>query len=304
MLIRKICTNTCAKFVVLQYNNLMLNLAWCTDIHLDFLENDTPKFIKFCESLKNSNSDAILITGDISHKSSLIFQLSALEKIVQKQIYLVLGNHHFYGGSTEIVRNEMNTLCGISSYLKYLSGVAYIPLTPKTALVGHDGWYDAGYGNVGETPFIMNDWIKIFDFASHGVVNPISIRMGGYPNHHKIIEVSRRLAHAGVLHIMKGIKAASKYHNHIIVATHFPPFEEVCLHNGKASSPGSLPWYSSKMMGDMLRQAASFYPQITFDVYSGHSHGKADAIISQNLSCHVGGAEYNQPQLQNVIVVQ
>ncbi len=278
---------------------LMINLAWCTDTHLDFLEQNPEKFIKFCESLRDVRSDGILLTGDISDKKNLVYQLSALERIVQKPVYFVLGNHDFYGASVQTTRKEMNDLCGMSQFMKYLSGVSYIPLTPSTALIGHDGWYDAGYGDIRRTSIIMNDWLKIEDFARHHVVMPYVM-----PNFKRIIEICQRLAYEGVIHIMNGIKAAAKYHKHILIATHFPPFDEANVHNGRPAAPGYKPWYSSKMMGDMLRQAATHYPDVKFDVYAGHSHGKVDVDISHNLSCHVGGAEYNHPQLQNVIVVQ
>jgi len=274
----------------------MPRIAWCTDIHLDFLNDNPEKLIKFCESLAKQPCEGILITGDISNKNNLVYQLSVMERIVQRPLYFVLGNHDFYGGSIEGVREEMNNVCGMSQYMKYLSGVPYVVLSPTTALVGHDGWYDAGYGDVGQTSFIMNDWLKIADFARERLVSPYMI-----PNYGRIVEIARNLARVGVNHVMKGIKAAAKYHKHIIIATHFPPFDECNVHEGKSASPGHKPWYSSKMMGDMLRQAAAAYPSVKFEVFCGHTHGKTDAIITQNMNCHVGGSEYNNPKLQNII---
>ena len=273
----------------------MVKIAWCTDIHLDFLQDQ--KLIAFCESLGRQQSDGILITGDISNRSNLVYQLSVLERIVQRPIYFVLGNHDFYGGSIEQTRKEINKMCGMSQYMKYLSDIPYVVLSPTTALIGHDGWYDAGYGNIGETTFIMNDWLKIVEFASERVISPYMI-----PNYARIVEISRRQAQVGVMHVMRGIKTAAKYHNHIIIATHFPPFDECNVYNGKAATPGYKPWYSSKMMGDMLLQASNAYPNIKFEIFAGHTHGKVDVNISSNMNCHVGGSEYNNPQLQNMVI--
>ena len=59
-----------------------------------------------------------------------------------------------------------------------------------------------------------------------------------------------------------------------------------------------MPWFTSKMMGDMLMDASKAFPQHTFTVFCGHTHGKFDGKITDNLSVHVGGAEYNKPGLQ------
>lgn len=37
----------------------------------------------------------------------------------------------------------------------------------------------------------------------------------------------------------------------IIVLTHVPPFKEACLHKGKISDDDWLPYFSSKVMGDI-----------------------------------------------------
>jgi hypothetical protein len=102
---------------------------------------------------------------------------------------------------------------------------------------------------------------------------------------------------------MNGIKAAARYHTVILVATHFPPFEESHIFEGQKGDAAHQPWYTSKMMGDMLRQAAQAYPKVRFEVFAGHTHGKADLQITNNMFVHVGGAEYYQPQLQTVINV-
>lgn len=284
----------------------MTKLAWCTDVHLDFLGENINSIIKFGESLIEDNPDTILITGDISISKHLVYHLSILERVVQRPIYFVLGNHDYYGSSVAGVRKEMSGLGNVSQYLKYLPSTPYVNLSPTTALIGHDGWYDAGYGNAKKSKFVMNDWFKIHEFVDKNVIDRALMygyASAGAPNYPQIIEISKKLALEATIHVMNSIKAALRYHKVIIIATHFPPFEEAHFHNGEKASVEHLPWYTNKMMGDMLRQAAKAYPNIHFEVFAGHTHGKIDVKIDNNLFCHVGGANYNNPTLQNVIEV-
>lgn len=269
----------------------MATYAWATDIHLDFLQSDAQRIIKFAESLITSNPAGIFLTGDLSRAKSLVYHLSALEKVVQRPIYFVLGNHDYYGGSIEDVRKMMRDVAQVSPFLRYMPTMPYYALTPSTAIVGHDGWYDAFHGNWKTSQFEMNDWHAIKEFT---MVNG---------SRSTIVEYSRKLAHEGVVHVHNGIKQAVRYHNNIIIATHYPPFKEAHIFEGRIGDDGAQPWFTSKMMGDMLLDAANAFPHVKFTVLAGHTHGKADYKPASNLYVHVGAAEYNQPQLQGTIDV-
>lgn len=292
---------------VMNYSRLrkiMTNLAWATDIHLDFIDSrDQKALVQFGESLVESNPSAILLTGDISVAKSLTFHLSALERIVERPVYFVLGNHDFYHGSVAEIRKNMKELTNMSQYLRYLPTTPYVSLSPKTALIGHDGWYDAGYGDVKKTNFVMRDWTAISEFVMGGAMSAGALYGNESPNYGRVIVEARKLAHEATLHVMNGIKAAAKYHNVMIIATHFPPFQEAHIHEGRIGDAGARPWYTSKMMGDMLRQAAISFPKVRFEVFAGHTHGQYSGQIADNLFCHVGGAEYHKPRLQSLIEV-
>jgi predicted MPP superfamily phosphohydrolase len=285
----------------------MTKIAWCSDIHLDFINSDPTRLLEFGQSLIVDQPDSIMITGDVSLANTLIFHLSSLESVVKRPIFFVLGNHDFYNGTFDVVRKDMKDISNMSQYLRYLPNTPYVVLSPATALVGHDGWYDAGYGNVIDSRFIMADWIKIGDYVNERVFAADSITQDGNvvkaPDYAKIVNLSKKLAHVGVTHVANGIKAAIRYHKVILVATHFPPFAEAHLFEGRVGSDVSQPWYTSRMMGDMLRQAANAYPKVRFEVFTGHTHSKCDLQISHNLFVHVAGAEYGQPQLQSIINV-
>jgi predicted phosphohydrolase len=281
----------------------MPKIAWATDIHLDTLEKTPEKIVQFAESLIVDQPDAIVLTGDLSTYADLTYHLSIIERVVQRPVYFVLGNHDFWGGGVSDVRLEMKNLSNMSQFLRYLPNTPYVTLSPTTALVGHDCWYDAGYGSPMTSTMIMNDWIRVKDFAVELCVT-YGDTYGSYKtNKPKVIEISKKLASEGTAHIINGIKAATKYHKVIMIATHFPPFQETHLYNGKVGDAAAQPWYTNKMLGDVLRQAASQLPKVRFEVFAGHTHGKCDMQISDNLFVHVGEAEYKQPRLQNVITV-
>src|SRR5574343_2067919 len=123
----------------------MARLTWCTDVHFEFL-NDV-EVAAFAKRLAEVPSDGIVITGDISISKQLVYHLSIIERAANKRVFFVLGNHDYYGSSIEYVRKQMHELHNISQYLKYVSELGYVPLTSTTAIVGHDGWYDAAWGD-------------------------------------------------------------------------------------------------------------------------------------------------------------
>ena len=278
----------------------MTHFSWATDIHLDHL-HDEQQIIDFATSLVKDNPAGVFLTGDISIAPDLVYHLSAIERVVQRPIYFVLGNHDYYNGEIAAVRKQMHELSNMSQFLKYLPETPYVPLSPTTAVVGHDGWYDCGYGNWKTSSFLMTDWMAIKEFA------PLSggragMHSGNF-NRGSIVTLAQKLAHEACVHVQKGIQAAVRYHKTIIVLTHYPPYAQAHLHRGVPGDDNALPWYTSKLMGDLLTQAAATFPNVSFVVLSGHTHGKTTFQAAKNLVVHVGGAEYGQPQLQSLITI-
>jgi Icc protein len=269
----------------------MAKCGWATDVHLDFLRNDEKRLVAFAESLVKDNPTGILLTGDISIAKELVYHLSVIERVVQRPVYFVLGNHDYFGGSIEQVRASMRELSNASQFLRYMPVMPYLALTPSTAVVGADGWYDGLYADPIASRFVMTDWNAIHEFRE---VNG---------NRATIVEKSRKLAHESVQHVHDGIKKATRYHKNIVVLTHFPPFAEAHIYEGRRGDADAMPWFTSKIMGDMLLDASKSFPQHTFTVLCGHTHGKIDLQVTNNLRVFVGGADYNQPVLQGLIEV-
>jgi hypothetical protein len=269
----------------------MSTYAWFTDSHLDHLKDDASRLIAFGQSLVKDNPTGIFCSGDLTVSRKLIYHLSALERITQRPFYFVLGNHDYYGGQIESVRQGMRYLSTSSQHLRYMPTTPYVSLSSNTALIGHDCWYDAMYGDWKTSNCYMNDWTEIVDFQ---LVNGAKST---------IVARARELAHAGVEHIQNGIKGAVKYHKSIIVLTHYVPFEAAHTFEGKLADKSYAPFYTCKMLGDMLIDAAKAYPNVNFNVLCGHTHSSWNGKITANLECHVGGTQYNDPIVNGLIEV-
>jgi len=269
------------------YHVGMAKYSWATDVHLDFLPDE--RVVQFADTLIRDNPTGIFLSGDISNSKRLITHLSMLDAAAHRPIYFVLGNHDYYGSSIEQVRKQMHELSNISPFLRYVPTSPYSVLTPSTALVGADGWYDALLGDVASSTFGLADWTAIREFVD------VNGSKAG------IVTLARKLAHESVLHVHNGIKSATRYHKNIIVLTHVPPFPESHVHQGKQGDNNAMPWFTSKFLGDLLLQASEAYPKINFTVLCGHTHGRWVGQIKPNLVVRVGGAEYNKPEVQQLI---
>src|SRR6478736_1682192 len=278
----------------------MAKYAWCTDIHLDHI--DDPQIVRFAESLIVTEPAGVFITGDISDAKHIVYHLSVIERVVQRPVFFVLGNHDYYGGDFETTRKTMKELTNMSQFLKYLPLLPYVPLTPTTAVVGHDGWYDALNGNP-KSRFMMNDWYAIKEFVPFSGGPGFYRTKGELKARDGMISLARKLAHDATLHVQNGIKAAARTHKNVIVLTHFPPFAEAHMYEGKVGDDEAQPWFTSKMMGDMLRDAAWAYPNVNFRVLAGHTHGQYEGRILPNLHVNVGGADYGKPTLAGLVEV-
>jgi len=275
-----------------------MRLAWATDIHLDFITNPddiagSAKNLDIFCSLFKDNPEALILSGDISLADSLKNHLLALESRLQIPIYFVLGNHDFWGGGFDKTRRNMSDLMNSSAYLKYLSAIPYVPLTSNIAMIGHDGWYDGFNGEPKASGFLMNDWLRIADFTMAGSVTFYSNTQK--VNVENILAVSRRQASAAAQHVARGIKSAISQikPKKIVVVTHVPPFVHPL-----AFKENLYPWYSSKIMGEMLISAAAANPKIEFEVFCGHVHSAYEGRITSNIFLRSGKSEYSEPVSQ------
>jgi len=56
----------------------------------------------------------------------------------------------------------------VCSHLHWLSDCGVVSLTPKTSLVGHDGWGDGRLGDYENSPVKLNDFSLIAELSGIG----------------------------------------------------------------------------------------------------------------------------------------
>lgn len=275
-------------------------LLHITDIHLDHASEITIK--KFARKIREVQPSAVIITGDIAEAPSITTHLGHLDLLLENKcpIFFVLGNHDYYHSSIKEVREEMSKLFTYDetskitqeSRLGWLGNSGVIPLTEKTALVGHDGWYDGQYANWFKSRVWLNDYLLIAELGD--TVSPLKEL-----KFKKINELSLESAE----YVKTQITEAFKTHEQVIVATHVPPFRENAVYNKKISDDDWMPHFSSKHMGDMLLEMASQNKDKYITVLCGHSHGYADFRAMPNLRCYTGQARYGQPCISKIFEV-
>ncbi len=86
----------------------MKRLAWATDIHLDFVNDQQVEAL--CKEITKIEPHAALLSGDIGNALSLEKYLLKLAGRLEKSIYFVLGNHDYYGSSIAAVREKVQVL--------------------------------------------------------------------------------------------------------------------------------------------------------------------------------------------------
>ena len=64
-----------------------------------------------------------------------------------------------------------------------------------------------------------------------------------------------------------------------------------------------MPYFSSKVIGDVLSAIAQQNSEIEFLVLCGHTHSDASYQPLKNLTVKAGRAEYGRPELQEVIIL-
>lgn len=276
-----------------------MRLAWATDIHLDFLDDDAVR--RFAAALAAPRADALLLSGDLSHAESLEHHLRLLAQGVPGPIYYVLGNHDYYGSSIAAVRQAVRDLGARRPRLRWLPAAGVVRLTEETALVGVDGWADARLGGPDTTRVVLNDFFHIEELAAE-----IDPRARAHPplfrgtDRGRLHAVLRARGDAEAAALRPVLAEALAGYPRVVVVTHVPPFAAACWHEGRTSDDEWLPYFTCAAVGDVLRELAAAAPGREITVLCGHTHGAGEAQILPNLRVLTGAAEYRRPALQDV----
>lgn len=268
-----------------------MNLAWLTDIHLNFLDDDARR--EFYQDIIETSCDAVLISGDIAEASSVSPILKEMAAQIKMPIYFILGNHDYYRGKVNDVRESMSELTKSEKLLHWLPTSGMQTLDDNTVLIGQDGWADGRLGDYQNSRVALNDSRMIADLFKEKILGKF-----------QLLEKMQQLADADAVRLHNDLElAVNKNPKKIIVLTHVPPFKEACMHQGKISGDDWLPYFSSKVTGDVLMQVAKDNASIEFLVLCGHTHSEAYYRPLDNLCVKAGKAEYYRPEVQEVISV-
>lgn len=265
-----------------------MQLAWLTDIHLNTL-NQQQK-LAFLNQVKHSESDALLISGDISKPQWINQHLSEMANHYQRPIYFVLGNHDYDQAHLETVREQIQHTCQTNRWLHWLPD-SIQALNTSTYIAGCDGWSDGRNGNFNHAHLHHKEHCMALNFKHHKLSGKHSLQV-------KMQQVADQ--EAALLHQHLSL-AKNSGATQVVVGTHFPPFKESCYHRNRPSNSRELPFFSSKASGDALTLFAKQNPAIQLRVYCGHTHSQATHQAEDNLIVYTGSATYGEPTIQQII---
>ncbi len=264
----------------------MKQIAWLTDIHFDFL--NLYHIEQYCKSVKQQNPDLVWIGGDISIAPLLTTHLSLIEHYLQCPIYFVLGNHDYYRSSIQEVRDTIAKFSQEHEYLFWLPQHGVVNLPNSMAMVGHGCWADGRLGNT-NSELLLTDYALIDEYDGLEMADRFR----------KMNELGDLAVQELEPQLIKALEQA----DHVYVMTHVPPFEESSWHNEFISDPEFLPHFSCHAVGEMLVRVMAEYPNKQLTVLCGHTHGKGEAKITENIFTKTGGAQYKKPTIQEIIEI-
>ena len=261
-----------------------MKIAWCTDLHLNFC-GDRP-VEEFIDRLKNSDAEAVFISGDISTGNFIGVHLKIIAA-VDLPIFFCLGNHDFYGSSFSEIDRIVNECCRQCSNLHHLGQGEIIQLTSNTTLVGHRGWADGRAGAVSRSRVWLNDFEKIQDLK--------------LDDRNALFSKLAQLGSESAIYFSEIISRATTQSERVVVLTHVPPFPQAAWHNGGMSDPEYLPHFCNVAGGQAILWAAEAQPGRQILVLCGHTHEGGVVEMRPNLQVKTGGATYGQPKIWEVL---
>ena len=263
-----------------------LRIGWITDIHLNFVSRGGRA--RFYAALQRDSFDALLLGGDIGEADSTPGFLVELSDALRIPVYFVLGNHDFYRGSIAAVRTEIAQIARESQWLHWLSDTGVVPLTPETALVGHDSWADGRLGNFAQSSVELADYTMIAELR--------------HSTKSELLATLHALGDEAADYLELRVQEAVSGFRNIVVLTHVPPFRAATWHEGRVSDENYLPHFGCRVVGERLAAIMQKHPEARMTVLCGHTHSPGTAAVLPNLTVLTGEAVYGDPQLQLAVI--
>lgn len=260
-----------------------MKLAWITDTHFDFLSDNAVRV--FLRGFRTWNPDVLLLGGDTSISQKLDHHLRIVAEEYEGPIYYVLGNHDYYGGSIERVREACIRRYKHDSRVQWLPKAGVVELTPTRCLIGNGGWGDGGCGDFMRSPVVLNDYRRIKELTGK--------------SKHALLKKLQSLGEASSRKTELLLKKALVRYKHVFLLTHVPPFLESAWHENNFSDVDWAPHFTCEAMGDMLRRVMRDKTGHMLTVLCGHTHSPGEMWIKNNIQIKTGGPiVYGQPSVQ------
>jgi Icc protein len=258
-----------------------LSALWLGDLHLD--KADDKKRKRLLDTIHSSKSDCVIVSGDVSNSFDLQDHLTDMASACwPRPVYFVPGNHDYHGSSLAETEQVLEQMTKRIANFQYLNGKEIIPLGPGTCLIGLGGWADARAGYGQHTVIDTPDRHAIHDFRGMGRQQALQ----------KMTELGRVSAAA----IRKILPLALTKYEHVVIATHVPPYPTAVRYNDQPCGPAHLPHFSNLSVGlAILGIARVFSSHIT--ILAGHSHSGCTQNIQPNLTIRVGNARTGRPSV-------
>ena len=263
-----------------------MNFVLGSDLHLDHVTpTERAEFIERVKRVCSDPNTVLLLTGDLTQNKTLYEHIDLVSQACAGRVLYVLGNHDFWGGSFADANTTLRPHGRPDGHAVFLDLVERINLEDDLCVVGDSGWYDGRNGEQGNPRFIMNDWFYITEYRNNKMLSERAF--------------SAIIADARAATMERKLRAAIDAKNkRIIVLTHVPPWVETCRHMGRPSDEYALPWFSSRIMADVIDQVAKENPDVQFEVVCGHTHDKFEYRRDVNLHVYVSGAAYGAPYVR------
>lgn len=251
----------------------MKRMIWLSDLHISEMHDD--KVQQFLETLESYNSDFIAITGDTGNGSESLSYLQTIAEYTQKNVFFILGNHDFYRDKIEVIRQKATSIAAEHPLLCYLTTQNIIELSPDTALIGHDGWYDGRCPDFVSSKYHCYDFEYITDFI-------------GLSDMQRLMLI-QKLADEATEHCSKLLELAFEKYDRVVLMTHVPPFIEACRHHHHRLDINEAPYFVNYNFGQALAHIMNTYHDKHLEVIAGHTHGHHNVSIKPNLTISVAG---------------
>lgn len=259
-----------------------LSALWLGDLHLDKANAQNRE--KLLDTIHSTKSDCVIVSGDVSNSFYLQDHLTDLASACwPRQLYFVPGNHDYHGSSFAETEQVLEQVTKRIANFQYLNGKEIIPLGRGTCLIGLGGWADGRAGHGQHTVIDTPDRHAIHDFRGMGRQQALQ----------KMTELGRISAAS----IRKILPLALTQYEHVVIATHVPPYPTAVRYNGQPCGHAHLPHFSNLSAGLAIFGIARAFSHRHITILAAHSHSGCIQNIQPNIAIRVGNARTGRPSV-------